>query len=264
MEEPIRPQKNIFDQIARQKKVQTVFMYLIFVVSILIPLSGQQEAPVWILKILSVMNMAAIIVYFSISCQIDYKLFPKAEEIRRWGLYDNAFGAKFAEVQGKGYFTNDDLPTGLYKLVVNFFNSCLFTLKIGQQMKTKWFKTHLPFIIIFIFSTILGFINNPVGMPFLQFFLSVAILGDFIKLYWFVENNEIFFGQLKAFFSHKDNHKDFKTNTNQYLANVLKIYADYECNLARGILLDSKIYQQLRPELENEWIDIKKRYNIIE
>ena len=85
------------------------------------------------------------------------------------------------------------------------------------------------------------------GMTFLQFFLSGAILGDFIKLYWFVENNEAYFGQLKEVFS-----KTYlKTNTNQYLANVLKIYADYECNLARGILLDSKIYHQLRSELEN-------------
>jgi len=260
MEEPIRPQKNIFDQIEAQKKYQTGFMYLIFVVSILIPLSGQLEVPNWILKSLSGMNMFAIIVYFVISNQIDYKLFPEAEEIRRWGLYDNGFGSKFAAEQGKGYFTNDDIPTGLYKMAVNFFNSCLFTYKISQQMKTKWLIRHSPFIIIFILCIIFGFINNPVGMPFLQFFLSVAIWGDFKKLDSFVSNNRIYFDQLKDLFDRDD----FKTNTNQYLANVLKIFADYECNLAKGILLDSEIYHQLRPELENEWIDIKKRYNIIE
>jgi hypothetical protein len=260
MEEPIRPQKNIFDQIVTQKKYQTGFMYLIFVVSILISIFGYLEISNAILKVMSGINMALIITYFMLSCLIDYIKFPKAEEIRRKGLYDNSFGEKFAEIQGKGFFTNDNLPTGFYKMAVNIFNSCLFTYKISQEMKKQWFKRHLIFIIIFIAFSICGFINHPVGMTFLQFFLSVAILGDYIKLYWFVENNENYFNQLIDLFSQTD----LKTNTDQYITKIIKIYTEYECNLARVILLDSNIYKKLQPELENEWIDIKKRYNIIE
>ena len=54
-----------------------------------------------------------------------------------------------------------------------------------------------------------------------------------------------------------------KQPNNKILAQTMKAYTHYESTLAyASVILDSDIYNELNESLEEEWEEIKKRYNM--
>ena len=84
--------------------------------------------------------------------------FFKAEKKRRLDFIDNSFGTKLNGLRSEGYFTNDDISTGVLKLAANCFENSFFTSHITALMKRK--EIFKAAVIIFVFITSSAFGNK--------------------------------------------------------------------------------------------------------
>lgn len=261
MDEARRPQKNSFELIVKLRKLNSYLMYAIFVISIC-SFYVAVDYKIWGIPfkmVLDSLNVLLMISFSGLTFTIDYSLFPNAEKIRRIDFINNSFGSRFNLVQSENYFSNEEVGQGIYKAAVNLFENCLFTFKISKKMRPDKIAKSLIFCVWVICLAVQGFKNSQVSVPLLQLFLSANILGELVKLLIFVDRNGSYFNDLVNLFSNKD----FKSDVLKYLPQFLKIYSDYETNLAWGrIQLDSKIYNELNPILSEKWQKIKNELEI--
>jgi len=259
MSEPKRPQKSDFDAVVRLKRTNNWLLYIIFVLSVTLPFLKSQEKYQEIVLMGEIFNITLMVIFAAITFIVDYYLFPKAERVRRSDFIDNSFGTISNVEQSEKYFSNDAIERGIYKASANLFENCLFTCKISKKMRFRQIMKSSIFALVIIGFAVIGFRNNQLAVPILQLFLSANILGDLIKLLLFVGKNERIFEDLLKLFGDRN----FKSSPYLYLPHFLKIYSDYETNLAWAmILLDSKIYKEVNPSLSVEWEALKQKLSI--
>lgn len=248
------PQYSDFQIIILLKKINNVLFYTIFVLSI-----GTAFIDKEFKTYFDYINIISMVMYSILTFYVDYYLFPRAEQVRRRDFIDNSFGTILNINQSEGYFSNDEKAVGIYKAATNLFENSLFTTNISKRMLPNKIIVSTIFIVVIIVLAVNGFSNTQFAVPTLQVFLSTNILGELIKLFLFIQKNEVYFDNLREVFTNED----FKVVPEKYLPNFLKTYLDYETNLAWGtILLDGKIYNQLNPTLSKEWENIKVKLKI--
>jgi hypothetical protein len=201
-----------------------------------------------------------ILVYAALDFSISYYLFPEAESVRRCDYFQNSFGNKFIDNPSIGYFTNETLPTGIYKMGVNLFENAYFTTSIAREMLKIGILKSIFFATIFAYFSYEGFSRTEkFSIPFLQAFLSLTIIGGVLKLLLFYFRNKGILSNVRELFSSLN----FKEKPSEYFGYCIKYYADYDSNLAwGGILLDSEIYKRINPILSTKWEKIKTDLNI--
>src|SRR5438552_7592092 len=74
--------------------------------------------------------------YFAIDIIRNY-LFQLAEEHRRSDFVDNSLGTTVGQKNSEGYFSNDTLKEGTFKMGVNCFENSFFTYKVTNRMIRK-------------------------------------------------------------------------------------------------------------------------------
>lgn len=205
---------------------------------------------------INIINCFFIIVFALLSILINIT-FYEASTKKRHDFIDNSFKTSYSEDNSHGYFSNDDIENGIYKMAVNGFENSFFSYNIAKKMLTPLWLKNIFIGFLFISLAITGY--NKVFVMILQLTLPILLINQAIILTIFVtrinrinENFRRLFQDLKL-----DTNRDHKKP--EILLNVI----EYEATLSWGcILLDSKIYESLNPELSIKWEKIKNNYKI--
>ncbi len=209
--------------------------------------------------VISIINMIAIGLTLLLELLIEYILVPQADSMRRDDFIDNSFGSTFAPNPSIGYYDNDEVNNGLYKVSCNLFENCFFTYNLAKSITMR--KLILPALIMLtVFaSAFYGFKQVPFALSFLQVLFSTNILGSLIKHCILLDRlHDIRDAWIGLF-----QHNDFKQNVENYRASIYRYWLQYETLHSRiqaGI--PDKVFQKLNPKLTQEWNEIKIRYNI--
>lgn len=213
-------------------------------------------------KIIEIISIFVLILSAILLRMIDY-FQGKGEENRRKKFIDNSFGSKLHHLEEKGYYGNDDIENGLYKMIVNIFESTLFSKKISQRMREKSMIYNLLFSIFIIILAIYGFLSSKIALPVLQLFISQYLIMDFLIIKTYNDRVELIYNEIKALFELGLNNE--KKNIKKHEGRIIKSLIDYEGNVSSSkLFLNSKYYNELRDELNLEWKTIRKRYDITE
>lgn len=259
------PKKNVpYDRKYRNLKflrtVEIWFLYAVCALSVATPiLSSNFPDCKLLLNIFQLTNYLTIGFYYLVNIVVAVFLLPATARLRRIDFLDNSFGTKFLGKDSQYYFDNDSVSHGPYKMMVNCFENCFFTLNIGKAMTLLLSIKSILFMTFFIAAAYVGIINNSVGLPILQIFLSSLFLTELIhhinfivKLGNLLEKFKEIFGELK----------DNSTRKND-LVNPIRLLLDYESTLAYNKSgLSDKVYERLREKLTIEWEELKKYYAI--
>lgn len=244
------PQNNFFNKLRKTEK----FRYKLFCISIIgstiIPLFNNSN-------INNIFTIICLIVLIYLELQSEHYR-NNAEKKRRNDLFDNSFSTKYNHDKSEGYYSNDEIPNGIYKMAINVFQNCFWSLTISTKMKEREKNKNLIIGGIIALFAIFGFIRNTISIPVLQIFLSQEFLIKYIKLDRYNKELENIFNELKEMFS-----KNLIDNIENEQAKLLNVIIKYECNILNfKIDLDSDIYSNENDRLEKEWRKIKDYYNI--
>ncbi|SCJ44619.1 Uncharacterised protein [uncultured Clostridium sp.] len=188
----------------------------------------------------------------------------EGDRVRRRELIGNSFKKPYNDDSSIEYYNNDEIDSGLYKLITNLFESCFWSLEVSSRMKDKELIKSLIIGGVLILIAIYGLGNSLIAIPILQLFLSKDIIARYLTINNYNKEVSNIFDEVKSLFRE---HSDVSTNKEHIIIDIL---LRYECNIAGSkITLRSKIfsskkkkYIQEHKELEEKWNKIKREYNI--
>lgn len=192
------------------------------------------------------------VLYFIFDVFQNY-LFQQVELNRKNDFIDNSLKTDLADNNSEGYFSNDEIEAGTFKLGVNGFENSLFTKTILGKMLPPMLIKCLLVIILYLCVAIFTYQSEFAIM--LQILLPYTIIQKTIRMSVLYYQVKYVFNQFKNVFSSAVESK----RDSLLVHNVI----NYETALAwAGILINQKLFNKLNPELTQEWEKLKKRYNI--
>lgn len=180
-------------------------------------------------------------------------LFQLSEVHRRNDFIDNSFSTTLCDKNSEGYFTNDNLISGVYKLGVNCFENSFFTKAVSLAMIPALLIKSI--IIILLFILIVLFTDRQTIIVLMQVALPLTILQQSVRLIVLHFRINSIYKQFKFIFT--TNSPEIRDS--YIITNVI----NYESTIAwAGISLDSKKFDKLNDSLTQEWEGIKIRHKI--
>lgn len=227
--------------------------------SIMLPIISLISDNIWIGAIYSVFNLIYFILivgYYVLNIYTETFLYPATARKRRKGFIDNSLGSKFLEKNVEGYYTNDNLEYGSFKMIVNCGENCFFTLNIAKGMLFQLVLKNVIFSVSFLVIAYFGIKDNLVAIPVLQVLLSSLFITELIHHINFITKLEQLFERFREIFARKlDNEGMFQE--------AVLLFLDYETILAYNKApLSDTVYERLNEQLSKEWEEIKERYEI--
>ena len=250
------PFKNKFDT---AKKYDKISRYLLYTSTILLvvnfSLGHLTDFPSTIIRCIEIIN-CLVIILFSVFEFITYYIHFEAESHRREDFVDNSFASLIAENRTEGYYSNDNLKSGLHKMGVNNFESCFFSYNIAKKdLPCLWSKTIL-ISLIFIAIAICGYDKWLIFIIHLS--IPVVLLQQSIKYTLLVSRLKNVLGRYRNLFCSLKKDKNEKNDSE-----IIRDIIEYEATIAWGnILLDEKTYNKMNATLSDEWEVLKKEYSI--
>jgi general stress protein CsbA len=251
------PYKGSFDQAKVFNKYAQIALW-ISTLLIIIAFSLKTYNTNWfaISDLVSNINCFFIISYATLTF-ISEVIFYQASVQRREDFIDNSFNTTIAEDRSVEYYTNENIANGIYKMAVNGFENSLFTFNIASKMTSKLWIKNIIFAILILAFAVFGYNNAFVLL--IQMTLPILLLQQAIKQTLFVYRIKRVFENYRRMFNDLKANLDSKHKRPEIILNVL----EYETTITYGaILLDSKIYEKLDPELSIKWTDLKHEYKI--
>lgn len=253
------PYETDYNLLSKCRNWETVGLWSIGILSVAIPVVDSFVASALVKTISNILNFLyflIIIAYYILDIYTETFLYPATARKRRKGFIDNSLGSKFLEKDVEGYYNNDNLDYGPYKMLINCGENCFFTLNIAKGMVPRIVIKNSLFSIGFLAIAYYGIKNNLVFIPILQILLSTLFITELIHHINFIAKLEQLFERLKDTFTPK-------ADKSQILQEAVLLFLDYETTLAynKAPLSDS-VYDKLHEKLSNEWDEIKKRYEI--
>lgn len=193
------------------------------------------------------------ILYFILDIIQNY-LFQLAESNRKNDFIDNSLNTKLADKNSHGYFSNDNVPPGIYKLGINCFENTFFTKSISGKMITA--KVVVMILIILLYLAVAFLADQRVLIAVLQMALPITIFQQTIRLIIFHSSIKSIFVKFKLIFASASLDK----RDSLLLDNVI----NYERALAwASIQLDEKLFSKNNMALAQEWEEIKKQHGLV-
>lgn len=225
----ILPVLNFYSSIGIIKYIYTIFNFLYFVL---------------------------IVGYYILDIYTETFLYPATARKRRKGFIDNSLGSKFLNRNVEGYYTNDNLEYGPYKMLINCCENCFFTLNIAKGMVAQILIKNIVLFIGFLAIAYFGIRDNLIAIPIVQILLSTLFLTELIHHINFIAKLEQLYERFIEVITPK-------MNNTQTLQEAVLLFLDYETTLAynKAPLSDS-VYEKLNEKLSKEWEEIKIRYDI--
>lgn len=203
-------------------------------------------------------NATLIIAYYFLTLVTETFLYPATARKRRKGFLDNSLNSNFLERPVLDYYTNDNIPHGIYKILVNCWENCFFTYNIARKM--LWGIITKNLIIITVLWVIIyhGFKDNLLAIPILQICLSAIFFTELVHHINFVIKLNILLDKAKDICRQG-------ANSPTILGDAILLFLDYETTLAYNKApLSNRIYRNFNDEFSRQWEEIKKRYNVAE
>jgi len=179
-------------------------------------------------------------------------LVPNAEKKRRQQMLSDAFGSPISCDKTSLYYNNDYSPS-VIRLGANTMENSLFSTEIAAKMlvRNRFIIGFYMIIWVFVFA----YHPSDVGVLIwiTQLVFSGAVIANWLSLEIFRMRCASVYDQLHAHFLHEVGADDEKA-----IASVLDSFASYEAAKASaGILLSSKVFNQLNPTLSQKWEQIR-------
>lgn len=205
-------------------------------------------------KVVNITNSIAIVIYLITSFTKEYFIF-KGNLDKRYDLIDNSYGTEIGDSHSEGYFSNDKIPYGIYKVFVNSYENSFFSKNIVEKMLPGKFVKAAIIIITYLLVPI--FADSNVWVLFIRLTLPAKMLIDSIRF-------GILYSKLCL------NQKNFRTSftsmpkeSKEQIANLLSSTIQYESIIAwANTSLSSKIYNKFNDRLSKEWEDLKTELKI--
>ena len=137
-------------------------------------------------NIISIIYLVFVLFYFIVNIYTEVYLYPATARKRRKALFDNSFDSKYLEKPTVGYFDNEELSYGSYKLLINCAENCYFTKNIAEKMTKAVVGKNVLVFLVFIGCAYVGFKNNLIAMPITQIILSSLFFVELCYHIWFV------------------------------------------------------------------------------
>jgi hypothetical protein len=197
--------------------------------------------------------LAFFAVFFFIIEIIQSHIYHRAELQRKNDFIDNSLKTKLADENSKGYFTNDEVNNGIYKLGVNCFENSFFTKSISSKMLTK--QLIYTIVIWLVIWFVILSTPNSVFVEVILLTLPFTVLNETLKLYRLNRNVETVFCNFKKIFS------STKKSKREFL--IIDNVINYEKSLSySSVPLNSPLFVEMNDELSIEWNEIKKEHKI--
>jgi hypothetical protein len=244
----------MFNRAKMFDKWANIFIYLSSALSIaLIFISPTNERLVIVLNALNCVVIALVVLFD----QLFNYLFFEAGKAKRLDFIDNSFGTDFSGTKSLGYFTNENLSKGIYKMAVNCFENSFFSKNTsGKMISGAWLKAVI-ILIIFVFNSALG-AKGLVNLLF-QLSLPILLITQSIKItFFYTRINTTYEGFLSLF-------SDFKQveSVAGKDAEILKLVLEYQTTLTWGAIpLSNRIFNKYNTVLSRRWDELKANYNI--
>lgn len=247
------PQTNFFQLSMKLKKTENYIFYSIFILSLIFTYLDNS-------KYVNYLSILSLIILTILKFIIEHYQ-EKGECSRRKDFFDNSFGSKFSVTSSLDYYDNNEIDTGLYKVLVNVYENSYFSSAITSAMKKSILVKNVFLIIIVIGFSIYGFKNSNFALPILQLFLSKYFIEDLITISNYNAKVESIFEKITSIFAEGLSKNNINNTINQ--SKVISILIEYETNISHSkLFLDSKIFNKLNSELTNKWSEIKNKYEI--
>lgn len=210
----------------------------------------------YIYSIFNFLYFMLIVGYYILDIYTETFLYPATARKRRKGFIDNSLGSKFLNKNVEGYYTNDNLKYGPYKMLINCCENCFFTLNIAKGMIVQILIKNIVLFIGFLAIAYFGIRDSLIAIPIVQILLSTLFLTELIHHINFITKLEQLFERFIEVITKK-------MDCSQTLQEAVLLFLDYETTLAYNKApLSDRVYEKLNEKLSKEWEEIKIRYDI--
>ena len=255
------PYEADYSLLSKCRMWETRCLWIIAGLSVIVPILDLISEYAFINIVYNVLNLFYFIIiigYYALDIYTETFLYPATARKRRKGFIDNSLGSKFLEKKVEGYYTNDNLEYGPYKMIVNCSENCFFTLNIAKGMIFQVVVKNVFFSVGFLVIAYYGIEDNLVAIPILQILLSTLFLTELIHHINFITKLEQLFERFKESFTKN-------LDSSQMLQEAVLLFLDYETILAYNKApLSEAVYERLNEKLSKEWEELKDRYEISE
>ena len=250
------PYQQNYNTVNSLSRYASLLLYSSTLISIGISMLGRYQLSPDLKDVLIPLNIFLICMYAFFDQRALY-IFTQAEMQRRVDWLDNSFGTNFSGKKSTGYYTNENLDTGLKKLAVNCFENSHHTHFIVSKMTPWAIGETIIIVAIFILSAILG--DREIVRLFFELALPAFLINKLVKTLFYKSKIGQVYDRFKTLFN------DLKSSelSQNKIAEGLRGIIEYETTLAwASIPLESKIFHRHKEELADDWIELKKHYQI--
>ena len=257
------PQENYFEKAEKWNAGLNACRIAIALVSIITIVMTQFELEFILVKdTITVILLCLTIINIYGKCRFS-SLYRRAEQIRRKGFLDNAFGTKMVDIEAEGYYDTEDIKPGLKKFLANLHENCVYSSKISEKMFSNSEKRLIISGIIVLVIAVSNFCKMQVVVAIIDLLIAADVLEEYRSLKTFTEETNKILDEcinIWSSYSERYNNPDDKT-----MARIMEAYSHYEATLAyESIMLDGKIFNSMNEHLEKEWEKLKNRYGMKE
>jgi len=253
------PQYNLFKIVNRLSSIGQFTFWLVLILSISPVLFKEFCDKYTLLHFINIVNIIGISIYFILDIINNYILKPQADSKRRDDFIDNSFGSLFSASSSVGYYDNDEINKGVYKVAVNLFENCFFSYSLVRAITTR--KIIIPSIILLVMIIIsyYGFSQVPFALTILQALFSANILGLLVKHLILINRLSTIQDSWVSLFQNED----IKEQPMKYQSSIFRYWLQYETLQSKiNIGIPDTFFKKHNPVLTREWEELKTKFNI--
>lgn len=200
---------------------------------------------------LRVTFMMVVITYFIGNLFLTLYFIPLAERKRRKQLLSDAFGTPLTQEITAQYYNNKFEP-GIIKLGANVMENALFSKEVAQKMLVHVRSINSIYLLLWLFFVLARETDLELVLWITQLVFSSAMIFRWISLemlrYRHDQTYELLYNTYLA------RNEDSK----KFIPTILDAYASYEAaKAAAAVVLSSKIFKKINPELTLKWNQIR-------
>lgn len=240
-----------YDPISRMNKATEILFWLIASISLFMPYAATvlgntaHDTANYVFLVLT-------LIYFILSQFSRFYLVPKAERMRRKQLLSDAFGTRLIHERTSLYY-NNDYSSSVKRLGANTLENALFSKEIAATMLVSKRWTVGIYVVLWVLAFALRHNSLQLLTWITQVVFSGRVFAGWLTLESLRFRHERTFDQLHAHFLH-----DIGDDVPRAIADVIDAFVEYESTKSSaGILLSSKVFNQLNSEISKKWEQIK-------
>ncbi|WP_411685015.1 hypothetical protein [Aeromonas caviae] len=215
----------------------------------------------WAKSVLTGLVIITTLLYFAVDNYLGISLIPSVEEKRRTHTLTNSFGVPLDNERTNKYY-NNTLEPSLLKLGANIFESSLFASRVTSEMAKQERWKMLLLGLVWVVSLMIRNTDIEFISIIAQTLFASTLLSAYFKLEFLRKKNEDIYNCLYGIFLQRG---QGGTNEESISARIIDCFVKYESAKAySGVKQSTKIFSKIKPEVDEEWEQIKHNLKIEE